>query len=224
MEERVKTFGTRAIRPAMFLVLISLLAGCGTVRYPVESWKLPVKKDPESAMIFGRIEMPSDKKENPDGKVLLLNDVNFNLKGKVYVYMGHVPRGEKNFVMTNKYFVVPNIKPGKYHFAGFTTGNVYNSLPRGDDKLIDVKPGQLLYIGSYDYLDGTLSGLRMAFGIPGSYSLRPNKSPSELEMLQWLERAGEGSGWETAISQRIRQLGGRPAPRVSPVATKKPAG
>ncbi len=217
-------FDRKATRPAVLLISVLAVAGCGTVRYPVESWKVPVRKNPESAMIFGRIEMPSNKKENPDGKVLLLNDVNFQFWGKVYIYAGHVPRGEKSYVMTNKYFVIPNIKPGKYYFAGFQTGNVYNSLPYSKEKLIEIKPGQLMFIGSHDYLDGTLNGLRMAFGIPGSYSLRPNKSPSELEMLQWLSRAGDGSGWENAINKRIRELGGKPSPKASPAAAGKNTG
>lgn len=208
-------------RLAVVFILIIASAGCGTVRYAADSWKLPPKKDPESAMIFGRIEMPDNKNENPGGKTLLLNDVNFNRKGRVYAYMGNVPRGEKNFVMTNRYFVVPNIKPGLYNFAGFTTGNVYNSLKAN---FFEVKPGQLYFVGSYDYLDGTLSGMRMAFGLPGSYSLRASKSPSELEMLQWLSRASDGSGWEAAINQRIRELGGKSSPKPSLPATRKNPG
>lgn len=195
-----------------------VLAGCGGMaRHPVESWQLPARKNTDSGMIFGRIELPADKKENPDGKVLYLNDVAFQYWGKVYFFSGTIPRGEKNYVMTNKYFVVPDIKPGKYNFAGFQTGNVFNGLPFGKGKLIDVKPGQLVYIGSYDYLDGNLSGLKMAFGIPGSYSLRPNPQPTELEMLQWLYRASKGSGWEETISKRIKQLGGKPS-RVGKVS------
>src|SRR5512146_999802 len=204
----MKVFGTTAIRLAMALILVPVMAGCGTARYPIESWKLPAREAPESAMIFGRIEMPSNKGENPEGLELLLNDVNFQRWGKVYFHSGNVPRGEDSYVMTNKYFVIPNVAPGKYYFAGFQTGDVYNSLPYSADKLIEIKPGQLLFIGSYDYLDGSMSGLRRFFGVPGSYDLRASKSPTELEMLQWLSRAGAGSGWEGSINRRIRELGG----------------
>jgi hypothetical protein len=220
----MKNLGWKTAPLVLFLSMALVLSGCGTTRYAAESWKLPERKNPQSAIIFGRIEMPSNKQENPDGLVLRLNDVNFQRPGHVYFHAGNIPRGEDNYVMTNKYFVIPDIPPGKYYFAGFTTGNVYNSLPYDKDKLIDVKPGQLLFIGSYDYLDGPRSGLREAFGIPGSYSLRPTKSPTELEMLQWLSRAAVGSGWEAAINKRIHALGGKASPKVSTIATRKNPG
>lgn len=220
----MKILGEKAAYFLLFLGVILAMTGCGTARYPAESWKLPEKKNSGSAMVFGRIEMPRNKEENPDGMFLLLNDVNFQRPSHVYFHMGDMPRGEDNYVMTNRYFVVPDIPPGKYCFAGFVTGDTYNSLPCDEDKLLDIKAGQLLFIGSYDYIDGSMSGLKRFFGIPGSYSLRPNKSPSELEMLQWLSRAGEGSGWEKMINKRIRELGGMPSPKASTVSTRKNPG
>lgn len=211
----MKILSWNIVRAALFAGAALALTGCGSTRYPADTWKLPERQNQQSAMIFGRIELPSNKQENPDGDVLLLNDVNFQRPGHAYFHAGHIPRGEDNYVMDNKFFVIPDIPPGKYMFAGFTTGNVYNGLPLDEKNLIEVKPGQLLFIGSYDYLDGSMSRVKMAFGLPGSYGLRANKSPTELEMLQWLSRAAAGSGWEAAINKRIRELGGRPQAKVS---------
>ena len=73
---------------------------------------------------------------------------------------------------------------------------------------MEVKPGEIKFYGSYDYQDQT-SVLRRVFGPSWRYNLREAKKPSELEMLQWLNRIGGGSGWEPAIKKRIRELGGK---------------
>ena len=180
------------------------LSGCGGPRlYPAEQWTLPAKTAPETAMFIGRIGLP-------DGKLLTLRDVTLQRWGKVYFHAGTVPRGEKNFVMQNNYFVVPNVQPGKYWFAGFYAAGAYNGLPAKKSEFIDIKAGEVKYVGSWDYYDGKLSTLRMSLGIPGSYGLKPAAKPSELEMLQWLARVDNGSGWEPAIRQRTKELGGKP--------------
>jgi len=162
-------------------------------------------------MIIGRIELPNNKEENPDGNHLYLNSVVVQSWGKVYFHGGTMPGGEDNFIMNDtNYFVVPNIKPGKYYLSGFVTGDTYNSLPHKDEDAIEIKPGQIKFIGSLDYLgekQGTFSKLA---GLPGSYKLRPAKHPTELEMLQWLKRVGAGSGWEPAIKRWIQDVGGKP--------------
>lgn len=180
------------------------VVGCGGSRaIPAESWTLPAKKSPETAMFVGRIGRYGNDKQ------LILNFVTFQQWGKVYFYGGHAPKGEKNFVMDNNYFVVPNVKPGKYWFAGFHATGSYNSLPANKSDLIDIRPGQVKFVGSFDYIDGKSNTLREIVGIPGTFSLKSAAKPSELEMLRWLLRAGNGSGWEPAIKQRIRELGGK---------------
>ena len=189
---------------AAVAVAVLMLNGCGGPRiHSAEQWTLPTKKNPESAMFVGRIDLP-------DGKRLKLADVNLQLWGKVYFHSGNVPRGEKNYVMDNNYFVVPNVKPGKYWFAGFYAAGGYNRLPAKKSEFIEIKPGEVKFLGSWDYHSGTLSGLRMSVGIPGSYGLTPAAKPSELDMMRWLARVGSGSGWEPAIRQRITELGGKP--------------
>lgn len=79
-------------------------------------------------------------------KQLILNYVNFQLWGKAYFYAGHAPKGEKNFVMDNSYFVVPNVKPGKYWF-GFHASGEYNQFPANKAGFIDIKPGQIKVCG-----------------------------------------------------------------------------
>lgn len=186
-----------------------LIAGCGTFdpRYSEDESNLPKKEAADSAMIIGRIAMPEDKKENPDELYLYLFSVVFTKEGGGYICRGTMPCGEEAFTMYNNYFVVPNLKPGvKYYFQGFATGRVWNSLPVDYDKPIVLRPGQILFVGGHDYIDGG-SGF---FG-PGSFNLRPNKKPTELEALQWLYGRSGGSGWESTIASRIKALGGRSA-------------
>jgi hypothetical protein len=188
-------------------LMILAISGCSTLPspLPVETWRLSAKENPESAMLFGRIG-------SPDGSPLTLNFVNYNFWGKVYFNSGTVPRFEDSFTMSNNYFVVPNIKPGKYLFDGFYANGVYNKMPYnifGKKDFIEVNPGEVKFVGSYDYVDGSLSSLRRAVGIPGSSSLKQIQKPSELEMLQWLSRADNNSGWKPAIKKRILELGGK---------------
>jgi len=197
-------FSTKRTTWVMCLITAVAVAGCAGPRpVPAESWTLPAKESPETAMFVGRIGRYGNDKQ------LILNYVNFQLWGKVYFYGGYAPKGEKNFVMDNNYFVVPNVKPGKYWFAGFHATGYYNGLPAKKDDFIDIKPGQVKFAGSFDYVDGTSNTLRTIVGIPGTFSLKPAAKPSEIEMLRWLLRVGNGSGWEPAIKQRIRELGGQ---------------
>ena len=184
------------------LLLSVLLSGCSGVSVmPAETWKLPAKESAENAMIVGRIGLEGNKP-------LATNAVTFQQWGKGYFHSGNVPRGEEEFLMDNSYFVIPNIKPGQYWFAGFYANDMYNRMPADEKDFIDIKPGEIKFVGSFDYVAGNLSGLRTAFGIPGSFSLKHAQKPTEAEMLRWLLRAGKGSGWEPAIKRRINALGG----------------
>lgn len=205
------------------LALSTLLsAGCATdPRYSEDEWKLPRKENAESAMIIGRIALPENKKENPDERYLWLFSVVFAKKEGAYFCGGTMPCGEKAYTMYNGYFVVPNIKPGKYYFRGFATGNVFNRIPVDRDKPIELKPGQILFVGSHDYIDGKNNRTKLILGMDGSFNLRPNNKPSELETLQWLYGRSSGSGWESSIGNRIKVLGGKVAVQHSSVPSAK---
>ena len=180
-----------------------MLGGCGgTPIFPSETWTLPAKEKPETAMLIGRLGLP-------DNKHLNLHWVTVQEWGKVYFYSGQVPKGEPNFVMDNNYYVVPNLKPGKYYFAGFAARGGYNLFPANKEDFIDLKAGQVRFLGSFDYTEGSSNTLLEVLRVPGSFSLKAAKQPSELEMLRWLLRVGNGSGWEPAVKQRIKELGGK---------------
>lgn len=199
---------SRAFAAALALSTL-LIGGCGTFdpRHSEDEWTLPMREAADSAMIMGRIGMPEDKKENPDELSLNLFSVVFTKEGGGYICGGTMACGEDVYTMYNGYFVVPNLKPGvHYFFNGFATGSVWNSLPVDYDKPIVLKPGQILFVGGHDYIDGG-NGF---FG-PGSFSLRPNKKPTELEALQWLYGRSGDSGWESTIAKRIKTLGGKVA-------------
>lgn len=187
---------------AMYAATISIFVGCGSARPKAESWVLPKKENADSAMLIGHIDYPDNKKENPENNRVYLSQVNFMTKDKT-VYFGN---GEPSIELDNNYFVVPNLKPGKYYLVSFRTGKLFNQLPTFDDKyLIEVKPGQIKFFGSYDFLeyDSSFLGAHSY-----KFNIRKAEKPNELEMFQWLNRVSAGSGWEPAIKKRIRELVG----------------
>jgi hypothetical protein len=188
----------------VYVAVLSILSGCGTSRPKAESWVLPKKENANSAMLIGFFDYPNNKKENPANNKLYLLEVNFMTKDK-NVYFGN---GEANIALDNNYFVVPNLKPGKYYLVSFRAGKLFNQLPLYDEKFaIDVKPGQIKFFGSYDFLEYDRSFM---WAHSYSFNIRKTERPSELEILQWLNRAGAGTGWDPAIKKRIRELSGQP--------------
>lgn len=185
------------------LVIVSTLTACAS-NPNSETWKLPKKERPDSAMIIGRIDLPRNKSENPNGNTLPLRAVNFMMKDKGYYWDGS---GEKNFIMDNNYFVVTNIKPGKYFFRAFATPTSMNSVSESsspDEKdMFEVKPGEIKFIGSFDYVENSRSFMDKVKNT-GSYQLRKATHPTEQEMLKWLMRISAGSGWESSIQQKLR--------------------
>lgn len=192
---------------AVALLAISLVnvSGCVKKKYDPATFQLPERTSQQHALIFGRIETKDEK------KTLKLSSVAIQRWGNVYFNMGHMPKGEENFVTTNNYFVVPNVAAGKYFFKGFVTGNVFNNLPHSTSELFNVKPGAVHFVGSYDYTTKRNS----IMGVPGKYSLENAKKPTELDLLQWLYQSSLGTGWEKDIAQRIRNLGGKPMSRAA---------
>ncbi|ADE11450.1 hypothetical protein [Sideroxydans lithotrophicus] len=188
----------------VYVAVLSIFAGCGSTKPKAESWVLPKKEKADSAMLIGYIGYPNNKKENPENNKLYLSEVNFMTKDKA-VYFGN---GEPNIELDNNYFVVPNLKPGKYYLVSFRTGELFDQLPLYDEKyVIEVKPGQIKFFGSFDFLeyDSSFLGAHSY-----KFSIRKTEKPSELEMFQWLNRVGAGSGWEPAIKKRIHELGAQP--------------
>ena len=191
---------------AIYSIVISIFTGCGSTKPKAESWVLPKKESAASAMLIGHIDYPNNKTENPKNDKVYLSQVHFMANDK----KAKVGNGEPSIELDNNYFVIPNLKPGKYQLISFRTGAFFNPLPISDDKyLIEVKPGQIKFFGSYDYLLEHKS----SFLGPHDYkfNLRKATTPSELETFQWLDRIGEGSGWEPAIRKRIHELGGQPS-------------
>jgi hypothetical protein len=191
---------------AVSLAIILGLAGCGTTKPEAHSWKLPKKENADSGMIIGRLDFPNNKKENPDNLVLRLENVELRNEAQA-VRFGHV--GETRYIMANNYFVVPNLKPGTYRFTSFRVGNLFHGLYGEEGFTYEVKPGQIKFIGSLDYLQYDQSFLEK-LGKKVHYTIRKAERPTELEMLQWLSTTSAGSGWESAISKRIAESGRRP--------------
>lgn len=188
------------ITTAIAIVVTLTLTGCGSSRFAQESWVLPKKKSDELGMIAGRIDHPVDKKLNPKGRVVYLSFVEFRQKEEKYLLL---PTSMEATILDNNYFVLPNIKPGKYFLAGFQTGKILNSLPEENSYVVDVKPGEIAFYGSIDYIITQRSG----FFRSGEFSLRRAAKPTERDMLEWLYKHSAGSGWEASIRQQLGQKG-----------------
>ncbi len=175
------------------LLSIAIISCSSMDTHHVDTWKLPAKKNDKSAMIIGRIGLT-------DNKPMPMRVVAYLKWGKAYGHSGRVPRGEKEYIMDNGYFVIPNIEPGKYWFSGFFAFGYYNTIndmPNEKNDTINIKPGEIKFVGSYDYHnDGR------------SFSLKPAQKHSELEIMQWLLKTSTGSGWEATIKQHIKSLSG----------------
>lgn len=189
-----------AVTRSMALIVALTIGGCASAPPKAEAWKLPSKKNAESAMIIGRIGAPGNAAEDSDNVVreVVIKNHDFG-----FYSQGH---GEENFIMDNSYYVVPNLKPGRYNFFRFVTDNASYKVS-DKDEIIELKPGQILYLGSLDFIPHEQS-FSEKFRNKGTYELKRAPHPSELEMLQWLRRVGKGSGWEKYINTRIRALGG----------------
>lgn len=188
------------------LTLLLGLSGCGTFKPEAKSWSLPKRVGQNSGMIIGRLDFPNNKKKNPDGITLNLTAIEFRNKAQG---VRSSFNGEETYILNNDYFVVTNLKPGIYDFVSFNTGNIYHSLFTDDGyKTFEVKPGQIKFVGSQDYIQFERSFLQ-TIGKIHPYKLRPSDHPTELEMLQWLNSVSKGSGWEAAIKKRILELGGQ---------------
>ncbi len=184
---------------------ITLLLGGCAANPKAETWKTPKKEDAQMGMLIGRLDITHDKKENPDNHRLLLLSVDFKDADPGFFSDGI----QKSYVMDNHYFVIPNVKPGKYYLWGFQAGNAYNNVFGPDPKpeqLVEVKPGEIRFVGSIDYIENHRSVWEHIKNT-GTFDLRLAQHPTELELLQWLAKASVGSGWEDDIQKRMKQVG-----------------
>jgi len=69
--------------------------------------------------------------------------------------------------------------------------------------MVEVKPGQITYYGSIDYIEGREGGMFRH----GTYDLRKVAKPNEREMLQWFYQYSAGTGWEPIRQKRLHALG-----------------
>lgn len=191
------------------LALVVLLVGCTYTKPYPEQWKLPKKENASAGMIIGRLDFPDSKAGNPDNLELKLRNVEFRNAAQAVTFGN---KGEENFILANNYFIVPNLKPGTYRFTSFYAG-MYHEMRKADVKVV-ISPGQIKFVGSFDYVQHDPSTLRKIGNALSTYKtyeylLKSAPHPTELEMFQWLNRISAGSGWEPAIQKRIRQLGGK---------------
>lgn len=174
--------------PRIAVGLLSLLAvGCGgSIRQP---------SSPESGMIFGNIVI--DEKYVPSGIALAE-------RGKVYV--GPFVTPPDGWCFGNGSFFFEDLKPGQYRIMFITVGSTrywtrYKTDEEAEASFVDLKPGELRFIGSFKITDNTIPIFNC-----GDVSAKAAMKPSEEEILQFLGDALKEKGWGERIEARLKEL------------------
>lgn len=193
----------RFISLTLLLLITITMQGC-TYRPSFTSdgpWHMPHKESQEAGAIFGSIQSEGDMYLN-------LSKIYLHKKGDQFT--------RDVVILTSNKFIAPNLEPGTYFISGFRAGDYIHDLPRDNFPPIILKPGQLKYFGAYWYetIDGGLFRR-------DKFSLKPAKTPSEMDMLRWLERISIDTGWEPSIKKRIIKLGGKPITTAKSPNTQK---
>ena len=175
------------------ILALSLVLSCASG--PPKAIHVDEMKDPGLGMIYGQVRLPE--------KDWLLNLVMIQRVGKVYAGMGLKGVSEKVQVTRDGRFVAPNLKPGKYMLAGFAIGQSRDFL--GKEALnytIEVKPGGLHYLGTYDYVIGRAASMVR----PGTFDLKPDpRKATHAELLTWVEEATRQTKWHGAVKRRLAE-------------------
>lgn len=168
-------------------IILAACVGAAPIR-PAES--------PDRAMAFGNITIP--------GKVL--NGVSLYKYGEVYAPPFKSP--PRSHTYTNGNFFFENLAPGKYYLVSFMSGNnIYYFDYSGVEKenieqsLIEIRPGAIVYLGSYRVTAETDHLLRQ-----DTFDIEQVGEPTEKTILMHLEEATAQTGWDEKIVRRLKRL------------------
>ena len=170
---------------------LCLLTGC------MGSAPIRPADGPDKAMAFGNITIP--------GKVL--TGVALYKYGEIYAPPFKSP--PRSHTYTNGNFFFENLEPGKYYLVSFmSSGNEiyyfnYSGLEKEDieQSLIDVKPGAVVYLGSYK-----VTGVTDHFLRQDTFDIEQVRQPGEKTILQHLKEATAQTGWDQKIAKRLARL------------------
>lgn len=169
-------------------ILVTLITGCSTGAIkPVTG--------PEAAAAYGHITMPAGDITN-----VMLYKV-----GEVYKPLFNPP--PRSHVYPNGDYFFENLEPGKYFLLGFMSGQeafYFNHKGIDDPKFlkdftIDVKPGSVTYLGSFE-----VTGIDRNFLRTDSFDIKRSKTPTKSTILKQLIGVTKGTGWDAVFEKALK--------------------
>ena len=180
------------VKSTIGLIIIALvLGGCFGAA--------PIRPDlgPAYAVAYGNISLPDDK---------YITSVMLYKVGEIYAPPFKSPPAGHTY--TNGNFFFENLEPGKYFLMGFMSGQeAFYFNYRGIDPkefmnnaAIDVKPGSVTYLGSYQ-----VTGITRNFLKSDTFDIKPSKTPDKATILTYLKEVATGTGWDKRFSQTMKR-------------------
>jgi len=174
-------FHSIARLPALLLALL-LLPAC--------PHGLRTTQTPEAALLYGYFKMPEGKALT---QVMLAQDERVGIA----VRNGHIKRTNEGL------FWIEDLPPMRYAIGYFRVNMVLHTREVDESRLVELRPGSLHFLGSFDYQPLEDPGFITR---RGAYSLEPTLRPSEAEVLQKLLPLVEREHWRRKIEARLREL------------------
>ena len=175
---------------SLLVAAVLLATGCAG------SAPIRTADSPDKAMAYGNITIP--------GKVL--TGVSLYKYGEIYAPPFKSP--PRSHTYTNGNFLFENLAPGRYYLVSFMSGNNvyyfdYSGIEKEDieKNLIDIKPGSVVYLGSYRVTGETDHLLRQ-----DTFDIEQVRDPSEKTILKHLQEVTAQTGWDVKISRRLKKL------------------
>lgn len=177
------------IKTIFAAILVTIIAGCGT--QPVR----PFVVNPDSAAAYGNITLPEGN----------ITSVILYKVGDVYEPPIKSPPVSR--VFANGDFFFENVGRGKYYLVGFSAGQVkFDFNYRGMDEYtfiqetaVEVKPGSVAYMGSYD-----VTGIDQNFLKDATFEITRSKTAVKILILKHLKEELQGSGWESHLDRAMQ--------------------
>jgi len=150
---------------------------------------------PDAAAAFGHISLPPGK----------ITDVMLYKVGVVYTTPFNTP--PQSIVYPNGDFFFENLEPGQYVLLGFMSrmeSFYFNQQGNTDpnflkDFNIDIKPGSVNYLGSFE-----VTGIDQNFLRSESFDIKRSKTPTKAAILKHLIEETRGTGWDKSFEKALK--------------------
>lgn len=149
---------------------------------------------PDAAAAYGNISLP----EGSISDVLLYKETEGGAPPVKSPHQCHT--------YANGDYIIENLEPGKYFLMGFKAGKeVFNVNYKGvndaqfiKDTEVEVKPGSITYMGSYD-----VKGIDKKFQKSGAFEISHSHTAARMLILKHLKEDAQGTGWDRIINRAM---------------------